>query len=163
MTLLEVVIASSMLAMLMTAVALVMRTSRAAWDAQEADSSVVEAAHATLRHIVREIRQAQRVASVSDASDDSGRLAITTQDESVHVWEHDAGTNSVWFGVTTATALLAPQIQGLRFTCYQFDGVTVTTVPDDIQSIRIDVMFVLPRESGGQRTVSSRAWLRSWQ
>ena len=85
MTLLELVIASTMLAVVLASVGVVMRTGRLAWEAHSNDYTRVEAAHAVIRHIVRSVRQAARVDSVTPSVDDSGRLALKLTDGSVVV------------------------------------------------------------------------------
>src|SRR5205085_2339195 len=115
-SLLELVISCAMLGVLMVAVGGVLRTSRQAWEAHEADYTRLEALHATVRHIVRNVRQADVVTEVSAASDTSGRLGIQRTDGSIVVWDHDAATSKVNFGVTTPTSLLADNITTLKFT-----------------------------------------------
>jgi hypothetical protein len=162
MSLLELVIATSMLAMVLTAVMVVLRTGRQAWEAHEADFTRIESAHATLRHLVREVRQADAVTAISAAADASGSLALAMPDGSVKAWDHDAGSDCVNHGLTTATELLAPNITALRFVGYEADGVTATTVPGDIQAVEIEVTVQLPVETNGTRVVHSWAWLRTW-
>jgi type II secretory pathway component PulJ len=161
-SLLELVISCAMLAVLMVAVGGVLRTSRQAWEAHEADYTRLEALHATVRHIVRNVRQADAVTEVSDASDTSGRLGIRLVDGSVVVWDHDDTTSQVSFGVTTPTSLLADNITTLKFTAYKADGITATTTVADVQNLLIEASVTLPRESGGVKTISSWAWIRSW-
>jgi type II secretory pathway pseudopilin PulG len=161
-SLLELVVSCAMLAVLMVAVGGVLRTSRQAWEAHEADYTRLEALHATVRHIVRRVRQADAVTEVSAASDSSGRLGVKLVDGSVVVWDHDALSNKVDYGVTTPTSLLADNIASLRFTAYKADGVTTTTTPGDVQNLLIEASVALPRESGGTKTISSWAWIRSW-
>lgn len=163
MTLLELVIASTMLAVIMTSIAVVMRTGRQAWEAHEADYTRIEAAHATLRHIVREVRQADEVTAISSAVDVSGALSLLMPGGDTKSWDHDSGTNRVNYGVNvTPTDMLALEVTGLRFSGFRADGVTAATSPDEVQCIRIDVMIQLPHDTGGARTVSSWAWVRSW-
>lgn len=162
MSLLEITIASSMLAVLLAAVSLVMRTGRLAWDAHEADYTRLESAHATMRHIVREIRQARAVIQISDPLNANGTLTVQDPSGTNVVWAHDGASQSVNFGPGAANQLLAPTITSLRFEGYRADGVTPTTTPEDVQCIRIEVTVQLPRESGGNRSISSWAWLRSW-
>ena len=162
MTLLELVIATSMLAMVMTAISVVMRTSRQAWEAHEADYLRIEAAHATLRHIVRQVRQAEAVTEISAATDTSGRIGLLLPNGDTRVWDHDGGTNTVNCGITTADDMLAPNITGLTFVGFRADGATMTSDPTEIQCLRVDVSVQLPRETSGARTVSSWAWVRSW-
>jgi hypothetical protein len=162
MSLLELVIATSMLAMVLTSVSVVLRTGRQAWEAHEADFTRIEAAHATLRHIVREVRQADAVNSISAATDNSGRLSLLMPNGAVKVWAHDAGTGRVNYGITNASSLLAPDIKGLRFVGFQADGTTQTAAPDEVQALRIEVTIQLPVAANGTRVASSWAWVRSW-
>ncbi len=163
MTLLEVVIASTMLAMLLTSVSVILRTTRASWDAHEADFTRLEAAHATVRHIVREIRQAKSVVAITAATEGSGGLSLQNSDGNTVVWDHDSASKRVNYGANTADHLLSPNVDGLRLVGYRVDGATQTDDPTLVQCIRVDVTVVLPRESNGTRTISSWAWLRSWQ
>ena len=161
LSLLEMVIASTMLAIVAATVVVVLRSSREAWEAHAADFSRIEAAHATLRHIVREVRQADAVTALSASTDNSGSLSLRMSDGSIKVWDHDAGTNTVSFGISTANQLLAPDITGLRFSGFRANGTTATTVADDVQCLRVEVTVQLPREANGERIVSSGDWVRS--
>jgi len=161
MSLLELVIATSMFAVMMTAVCMVLRTGRQVWEAHEAEFTLVEAAQATLRHVVRRVRQADQVTAISAAADDSGSLSLSLDDGTVVVWDHDANTNCVNFGIGAADSLLATDITALRFRGFRADGVTATTVPQEIRSLRIEVAVPLPA-GAGSGVFSSWAWLRSW-
>lgn len=162
MSLLELVIATSMLAMVMGAVSMILRTSRQAWEAHTGDYTRVEAAHATLRHLVREVRQADAVTAISPATDNSGQLGLLMPTGVTRLWDHDAPTNTVNFTATSGNGMLASEITGLRLTGYEADGITTTTVADDVQFLKIDVTVQLPREVNGTRVVSSYVWVRSW-
>ena len=162
MTLLELVIASSMMAVLLTAATLVLRTSRQAWEAHEGDYTRLEGLHATLRHMVRQVRQADAVTVISAAGDNSGALTLAMPDGSTVAWDHDGATTTVKCGVTTADQLLSTNITGLNIVGYKPDGVTATTVPSEIQNLKVSVTVQLPRETNATRTYSSWAWIRSW-
>lgn len=163
MTLLELVIASTMLAIAMTSIAVIMRSGRQAWEAHEADYTRIEAAHATLRHVVREIRQADAVTAITASSDNSGAITLLMPSGDSKSWDHVGASNRVNFGVNvTPTDLLADEITGLRFSGFQADGATAAASADDTQCVRIDVTVQLPRETGGTRVVTSWAWVRSW-
>lgn len=159
---LELIIATSMLAMVLTTVGVVLRTGRQAWEAHTADYSRIEAAHATLRHMVRQSRRATSVSSITPSTDNSGRLALNLSDGSVVVWDHDAATSSVNYGVSNATNLLSSDIANVRFTGYRADATTITTTASQVKAIKIDVTVQLPLDTSGSRVVSSWAWLRSW-
>ena len=162
MTLLELVIASAMMALLLTAVTLILRTSRQSWEAHEGDYTRLQELHASLRHIVRQVRQADAVTAISAAGNNSGTLTLLMPDGTTTVWAHDNTAKSILCGVATADQLLANNIQALNFVGYKADGVTPTVVPTEIQNLRISVTVQLPRETNATRTYSSWAWIRSW-
>lgn len=161
LSLLELVIASAMLAMVMTTVAIVMRTSRQAWEAHESDYTRLESLHATVRHIVRQVRQAKAVNQISASNDNSGSLTVQLQDGSVIAWDHSGGV--VNCGINVADQLLATNISTLRFVGYKADGATPTTVPADIQNVFIEATTTLPRDVNATKTINSWVWLRSWE
>jgi len=162
MSLLELVIATTMLAMIVATVSVVMRTSRLAWEAHEAAKNRIEAAHATVRHIVRRARQATGVVAITPSTDNSGQVSLRMPNLSVEVWDHDDVAMTVKYGVTTAANLLANNITGLRFTGYEADGTTLSTTAADTRAIKLEVTVQLPVETGGTRTIQSWVWIRSW-
>jgi prepilin-type N-terminal cleavage/methylation domain-containing protein len=162
LTLLELIIASALLTTVVAGVGVVLRGMHLAWLAHEEDSKRSQAAHATLRHIVRQCRQATAVTAITASGDTAGSLSVTLSNGSTVVWARDAGTSEVNFGTGAATDLLAEFITELTFTGYEGDGVTATTTPAEIRSVQCQVRVDLPRETAGTRYVDSRVWLRSW-
>ena len=161
-SLLELVVSCAMLGTLMVAVGGVLRTSRQAWEGHEGDFVRLQSLHSLVRHIVRNVRQADSVTEISLASDTSGRLGLQLADASIVVWDHDSATSKVSFGVTTPSSFLAENTTTLKFTGYKADGVTATTTPSLVQSILIEATTTLPRETSATKTISSWAWVRSW-
>lgn len=162
LSLLELIIASTMLTMLLGAVSMVLRTGRLAWEAHESDFVQIEAAQATLRHIVRAVRQAQEVVAVSGSADLSGNLQLRMPNGDVLVWDHDDATTAVNHGIGTADSLLADGISQLNIQAYEADGVTLAGSAATTQCLEIRVTVPLDRATGGSHTVSSWAWVRSW-
>ena len=161
-TLLELILATTLMAGMVAATAVVLRTGHVAWEANQADAVLISAGNATVRHIVRRVRQAESVTSISDPADTSGSLSVVMRSGETMVWSHDGSARQVLYGVGSADSLLGQDISTLSFTGYRADGTTQTTVPGEIQSIKCRVSVELPRASGGTRTVSCWAWLRAW-
>ncbi len=159
MTLLEVTIATTMMTTLVLSVSMIVRTGYTAWLAQEADAAKIESAHAVLRHILRKARQAEAVLIVSLPSDGAGNLTLLTSSGQTVAWKRNAGTDEVLYGVGSASDLLGEEITDLRFTAYKADGVTTTTVADEIQAIKCSATVTTPT---GSRTATAWAWLRAW-
>ncbi len=161
-TLLEVIIASTILTTVVSSVTILLRSGRDAWEANNNDQARLEAAHATVRHIVRRVRQATSVVAMSGPSDDSGSISVLMESGDTYVYDHDSSDDTVDFGVTTAASVLGENITKLKFTGYEADGTTSTTVVGDVQSIKVEAEVQLPRATGGTKTVTSWAWIRTW-
>lgn len=154
---------TAMLAVISTATIGLVRTSYAAWNRHESDHQISRSGVAVLRHIVRHFRQATAVTAISGVADNSGTLSILTASGQTLVWDHDAATKRVMFGVTTANQLLATDIEELNFVGYRTDGITATTDIGLIHSIRATTEVTLDRPSGPQAvTTSCQAWMRAW-
>ena len=161
-TLLELILATTLMTGMVTATAVVLRTGHVAWEANRADAALISAGNATARHVVRRVRQAEAVISISDPGDASGSLSVLMPSGETMVWSHDDTAGQVMYGVGSADSLLGQDISTLSFVGYRADGTTQTTVAAEIQSIKCRVSVELPRTSGGTRTVSCWAWLRAW-
>jgi hypothetical protein len=162
LSLLEMMVATAMMATLMASIVVVMRTGYSTWNAQEADIDALENGYGVLRHFVQHLRQADAVTAISAASDTTGDLSFTTPSAVVRTWSHNGGPEEVYFNNGTSNQLLAKNIDTLTFTGYEADGVTQTTVVDDIQVVKCTVQITLPQGAGVSRTLSCRAWVRSW-
>jgi len=161
-SLLEMMVATAMMATLMTSVVVVMRSGYAVWNAQEADIDALENGYGVLRHFVQQLRQADTITTISTASDTTGDLTFTTASGVIRTWSHNGGPKQVYFNNGSSNQLLARNIDTLIFTGYEADGVTATTVVNDIQMVKCSLQMTLPRGSGVSRTISCRAWIRSW-
>ena len=160
-TLLEMVVSTAMLSMLVVSVTVMLRSSQEVWQAYDSDHSKIHAAHATLRHLTRKLRQAETITAISTSSDDSGSITITLPDGKTYVWDH-SGTE-VRFGENTATHLLSGNITKLKFIGYENDTTTETTTGSDVQSIKCFVTIQLNREVGAEKTISCWVWRRAWK
>jgi type II secretory pathway pseudopilin PulG len=162
LSLLEMMVATAMMATLMTSVVVVMRSGYAVWNAQEADVDALENGYGVLRHFVQQLRQADSVSAISAPSDTTGDLAFVTVSGTTRTWTHNGAPEQVFFNNGTSNQMLARGIDTLTFTGYEADGVTATTVVADIQVVKCTVQVTLPQGGGVPRTISGRAWIRSW-
>jgi len=162
LSLLEMMVATAIMATLMASVVVVMRSGYAVWNAQEADIDTLENAYGVLRHVVQQLRQADAVTVISAPSDTTGDLSFTTATGMVRSWSHNGGPEDVLFNNGVTSGLLARNIDSLSFIGYEADGATQTTVVEDIQVVKCTVQVTLPRGAGVTRTVSCQAWIRSW-
>jgi prepilin-type N-terminal cleavage/methylation domain-containing protein len=160
-SLLEMMTATAIMAVVMSSVVVVIRSGYAVWNAYEDDIAVMENAYGVLRHFVRQMRQAQDVTVISSAVDTTGNLSFSSAGGAVQSWSLD-GLSQVNFNNGTTSNLLAKGINQLVFVGYEADGATTTTTVEDIQLVKCTVQVTLTRGGGTTRTVSTMAWIRSW-
>ena len=166
LTLLELIISATIMTAVVTAAAALLRGGHDAWRVQQGDSDRIQSAAASLRHIVRHVRQCQSVTAISTPSETSGQISVQMPDGSNDLWGHVARNKTVTYGDANGSVgtnpLLAQNIEELRFTAYQADGTTPTTVVNDIQAVECRIRVELPRETNNTVWLSSWIWLRAW-
>ena len=94
---LEMMAATTIMAVIMTSVIVVIRSGYAVWNAYEQDLDVAENAYGVLRHFVRQMRQATAVTAISAASDTTGDLCYTTAGGVTQSLSLNGGTSQVTF------------------------------------------------------------------
>jgi prepilin-type N-terminal cleavage/methylation domain-containing protein len=159
-SLLELVIATAIMAAVVTAAASLLRTSQSVWAAHDGDAAKLDAAHATALHIVRQLRQCTSISAITPAAQTDGSISAVNGSGQTIVWSRVG--SQVRYGVTTATNVLSDGISQLRFTGFMADGTTTTTTVGDIQSVLVTVVVTLDRDTNATKTISSRVWLRAW-
>ncbi len=138
-------VATAMMATLMASVVVVMRSGYAVWNAQEADIDVLENGYGVLRHFVQQMRQAESVTAISAASDTTGDLSFLTAAGDDANMEPQRRAGGSVFQQRHEQPAAGKDIDTLTFTGYEADGVTQTTVLDDIQVVKCTVQVTLPQ------------------
>jgi hypothetical protein len=153
--------ATAIMATITASVVVVMRSGYAVWNAQEADIDILENGYGVLRHFVTQLRQATTITAITASSNSQGSLSFTTSTGATRTWTRNASSD-VYFNNGTSNQLLAKNINSMTFTGYEADGVTATTNVSEIQVVQCQVQITLPRGAGITRTLTTRAWVRSW-
>jgi prepilin-type N-terminal cleavage/methylation domain-containing protein len=161
-SLVEMMAATTIMAVIMTSVIVVFRSGYAVWNAYEQDVDVAENAYGVLRHFVRQMRQSTAVTAISAPSDTTGDLSFLTAGGVTQSWSLNGGTSQVSFNNGTTTNTLAKSINQMIFEGYEADGVTATTVVDNVQMVKCTVQVTMTQGGSTTRTVSAKAWIRSW-
>jgi len=161
-SLMEMMAATAVMAVLMGSVVVVVRSGYAVWNAQEQDINALENAYGVLRHFVRQMRQADAVTAITAANNPAGSLSFLTATGATHTLSRNGATSEVTYNNGTASGLLGKSIDQLTFVGYEADGVTATTTVADIQMVECTVQVTLTRGGGTTRSASARAWIRSW-
>ena len=161
-SLLELTTTTALLALISTASVVLVRTSYSAWNRHEDDNSHRHAASAVVRHLSRKVRQARAVVAVTPSTDLSGSISLLMPNGDTLVWEHDAGTNEVRYGVTTASDVVADEIQSLQFFAYNA-AMATTADPGLVHSVMVRATVSIARPAGSvDETFSGFAHVKSW-
>ena len=159
-SLLELLVAMALMASMVTAVSVLLRVNYGHWLDYRSDSLRQESATGVLRHLVRQVRQAEQVVAITPSFNSSGSLSLRMPTGQVVVWDHN-GTD-VRYGENTATQLLGNHITSLTFAGLQKDGITPASDPVDVQSVRITVAYTLPARTPAARSLTTVAWVRAF-
>lgn len=165
-SLLELIVAMSLLTVVMTATSSVLRTSRQVWEAHEADLTRLQTAHALVRHIVREAREAREVVAVDADRPIGARLTVRLPDGDELTWRHDGSASRVLFArssVSPSPEVVAEQIDSLEFRPALIDGSAYQpSRVDRIQELTVLAGTTLPRETPVTRSAVASVWLRAF-
>ena len=165
-SLLELIVAMSLLSVVMTATSSVLRTSRQVWEAHEADLTRLRTAHAVVRHIVREAREAREVIAVDANQPVGASLSVRLPDGDELTWQHDGSASRVLFtqaSVSNSAQVVAEQIDSLEFRPVLIDGSAYAPERTDrIQELTVLAGTTLPRETPVTRIAVASVWLRAF-
>jgi type II secretory pathway pseudopilin PulG len=163
-TLLELVIASSMLAVIGSSLSLVLRTARVSWETNDTEAGIHQHAQAVIMHVVRTAREARKVIAITATS-----VALETRSGETMTWTHQPvsadgrnGAVMVSFSSSGGQYPLAYDIRNLTFTGYQEDSTTITTDPTQTKMIQVSATVEIPGNAQRLQTISSRVWIRAW-
>ena len=163
-SLIEMVIAMTLLSTVMTAVTVVLRTGREAWQTHEADHVRTRIAHASVRHIVRAVREASEIVSITTGVSSNSRLTVRLPDGDTLTWQHDSAGKTISLtqtSISNTPSIIAENIETLEFVPSRVDGgLLSSSMMDRAQEIEIRVGVVLPRETPVVRRAIGRVWLR---
>jgi len=159
MSLLEMITATAIMATVMASVVVLVRSGHDVWNAYEEDIEINENAYGVLRHVVRQLRQADSITAISAPSDTSGSLSILTSSGTTNSWSHSG--SQVLFNNGSGDQLLAQSIDELTFVGYDAAG-NQTTTPGDIQRVQCTARVTLTQGGGTPKTVSVTTWVREW-
>jgi prepilin-type N-terminal cleavage/methylation domain-containing protein len=162
-TLVEVIAVTAIMAVLATSSFALVRTAHDAWRRHRDDAGRRREAIAVLQHMVRRLRQATEVTSISGSADMSGYITATMADGTTAAWDHDGAASRVLYGSPTATNLLGEGITAMLLAGFTANGVTATTDPAKIRVVYCRLGYTIAKPTGNTTEyVSCMAWLRSW-
>lgn len=160
-TVLEMVLAMSIMAIVLTAVLPLFAGIRRNWDARQANAEIVQNARILADHLHRTLATATGITDVSPSSQDRGFIELTANDGTV--CRYAVGDDGyVQFGPLGQPGDLAGPVGVFRLTCY--DGNDFTTPTIDAPSIRfiaVETTFANDAPLGGDKTFTAHVYIRA--
>lgn len=145
-TLIEVLFVILVVAVLMLPLANQFRGVRVAWETGNKRSDLFQNARIGFDKMIRELKAAKQIISVTSPGNSTGKIEFIDKDDNTAIFERFLNGGKYWLGYTTDGAspsaagdILAGPINALKFTCYKEDGITGTTRPRAIRSVKIEM------------------------
>ena len=160
-TLVEMVVAMSIMAIVMAAVLPLFAGIRNTWDTRQANAEIVQNARVLADHLHRTLATATRITDVSPSAQKNGFIEFVANNGMVYryaVGEDDY----VQFGPSGEPGDLAGPVSRFQFTCY--DGNDFTTPTLDALSIRfvaVEATFPNEASAGADKAFSTRIYIRA--
>ena len=151
--------AISLAALLMSPVIGMLKTCRGLYVQIQDDDSHADSVHATLRHIVRNLRTAKSVTFVGSRKGQSAELQIIDSRGQVCRWKHDVRSGHVFFEQAKISGLLAENIDELKFNAFDELG-RPTQDTRLMRMIQCSAVTIQKRSSNATRTATSTVWIR---
>ena len=161
LTILEMVIAVSIVAVIFAVIVPQFRNISNNWDSKCANSEMLQNARILMDHMNRHLSEASRVTAVSDSSQTAGYIEF--EDPSENVFRYCiSGNKYVAYGTPGSVTDLAGPVTEFRFTCYNIlDLETEIMNVDKIRCIEVDVTFANVASLTQDKTFSSKIYLRT--
>jgi len=117
MTLVEIVLALSILVVVFVAIVPQIRCVQTSWASKRANADVIQNGRVLMDHLTRYLQQAVRIIAVSSPANSDGYIEFEDNDGDVVRYDISAD-NYVEFGAAGNLADVAEPVSTFRFTCY---------------------------------------------
>ena len=161
MTILEMVLAMSIVAIIFAAALPQFRAVFNTWDTREGNMETLQNARVLLDHVKQNLTKAARISDVSGPATTSGYIEYEDADENTYRYEV-GGNNYVQFGQVGALYDLAGPVSQFQFSCY--DACDLDTTITDVNSIRfVTLQTTLPNPAAmsQDKTFTVQTYLRT--
>ena len=161
LTLLEMVVAISMMTVVLVTLLPALAGIRNSWESRRANAEILQNARVLVDHVGRHLRTASRVTDVSGPSEEQGYIEFADNDGRLRRYAIDTD-GLVEFGPPGDEADLAGPVSRFQFTCYDgTDFVKPTIEPRLIQFVTFTATFPNDSRLGKDKYFSCSAYIRS--
>jgi len=133
LTLMETVLALTIMAVIFAAIMPLFRQIRVNWDSKEAAAETLQNGRVLIDHINRNLSKAVKITAVSGPNVVSGYIEF--KDNNSVTFRYDVSSSYVEYGQIGNLSSLAGPVSQLQFTCYDYNDFNTPTT--DVNSIRL--------------------------
>jgi prepilin-type N-terminal cleavage/methylation domain-containing protein len=164
LTIVEMVIAMAIIAIVFAAILPQFRAIMGSWDSKAGSAETLQNGRVLIEHLNRNLSQAVRISAVSESSETSGYIEFENNDANTLRYDVDANSY-VEFGIVGELYELAGPVSQFQFTCYDACDLD-TPLPDvnDVNSIRfvkVQTTLTNPATLAQDKTFTASAYLRT--
>ena len=158
LTLTEMLIALSILAVLGAVLIPQIHSVQQGWASKEDSSERMQNVRVLADHIYTNLSKASAITAVSDNTDTNGYIEFASNNGATYRYE--VADDFVMFGVPDGTEELAGPVSELVFTCYDANDITTPiTDPNLIRSVRSRFTFISDNELRADESYSVWSYL----
>jgi len=161
LTLVEMLIAMSIMAIVFAAILPQFRAIQNSWASKQAAAETLQNGRVLTEHLYRNLSKAVKITAVSDSSETNGYIEFEDNDENILRYDI-AASNYVEFGPVGDLYELAGPVSQLLFTCYDdsnFD--TPTTNVNSIRFVKVEAILTNSSPMGRDITLETSTYLRT--
>ena len=162
LTLVEMVIALSLMTIVFASVVPLFGQMRDSWDFRQSAADTLQNGRVLIDHLQRNLAEAVKITAVSDSSETNGFIEFENDDAEIYRYDIDGSSGYVEFGQTGNLSELAGPVSMLKFTC--FDACDLDTPISDVDStrfVKIETVFINALDAGQDETFTTAIYLRT--
>jgi len=162
LTLLEMVIAMAIMAIIFAAILPQFRVIQNSLDSQAGAAETLQNGRVLIDHLNRNLSKAVRITAVSSSSETNGYIEFIGNDANNVRYDVNSISNYVEFGLVGSLSDLAGPVSKLQFTCYNAtDLSTPITDVNAIRSVKVETTLTNPAKLDQDMTFSTQAYIRT--
>jgi len=161
LTLVEMVIAMTIMAIVFAAILPQFRAIQNSWDSKQAAAETLQNSRVLMEHLYRNLSKAVKITVVSDSAETNGYIEFQDNDANSFRYDINGATSYVEFGPVGNLADLAGPVSQLQFTCYDAcDLDTPITDVNPIRCVKVETTLINPGP-GPDKAFTTQAYLRT--
>ena len=162
LTLVEMIIAMAIMAIVFAAVLPQFRVIQNSWDSKAGSADALQNGRVLIDHLNRNLSKAAQITAVSDSSETNGYIEFINNDANNVRYDVNSVSDYVEFGLLGSTSDLAGPVSKLKFTCYgATDLSTPITDVNSIHSVKVETTIINSASLDKDMAFSTQAYIRT--